>query len=610
MLKLPQNQLRFWGNKRYKILSMNKEFSEIILGFIRTLHLIEKPEKISLILASILMLITGTLTNLPAVILGRLADKFVGSDNFQFNVAVPFIGAIILIILIREILTVIRKYLVENIATHTEKKQTVAVIGHLLKTDISSISQQQIGSLHGRIFRSIQGLVQMIKLSFLEFLPIFFSAIAAIIIALTQKPLLASVMILVIPAGLFIIVKQVSSQKGIRVDLLRGKEKIDGTVVEMLGGIETVRVLNTTEQEVEKIETIAEELRKKEIKHHIFMALFDAVKYLNEGFFYILVISLSIYFSSQGMISKGDILVYSILFLSITGPLREIHRILDQAHESSILVNDLYDLLNEPIDKSFTASEINNSLLNKRDFSIEIKNLSFSFANRTLKILNNINLKINYGEKIGIAGASGCGKTTLIRILLRLLHDYQGEIFLFGQNLKNISREEIAEKIAYVPQKTYIFSGTIKENITYGCNKKNITEEEIIFATKKANIYDEIMNSLGGFFGRLTENGNNLSGGQKQRLAIARLILKSPEVFIFDEATSALDNTNEISIQKNIEQLFKDKTMITIAHRLSTLRNNDRILVFKKGEIVQAGTFEQLANKKGLFQSFLIQKES
>lgn len=589
---------------------MNKELGEILLGFRRTISLLDDPEKLTLVIASFLMLIAGILTNLPALILGKLVDQVVGTTTFQFNLALPFIGLIVLIIVVREVLTVIRKYLVENIATQTEKKQTVAVIDHLLRTDISVINEQQIGSLHGRIFRSIQGLVRIVKLGFLEFLPTIFSAGAALVIALSQKPILATVMALVIPTGLFIIVKQISSQKGIRVALLRGKEKIDGTVVEMLGGLETVRTLNTTSQEVGKVETVAEELRKREIKHHIFMALFDSGKYLNEGFFYIVVISLSILLSAQGIISRGDILVYSILFLSITGPLREIHRILDQAHESSILVNDLYGLLNEPLDKSFTPiteDKVKDSSL-QLNTAILIKNLSFSFPDRSFADLNNINLKINYGEKLGIAGASGSGKTTFIRILLRLIHNYSGKIYLFGRDLKSISREEIAEKIAYVPQKTYIFSGSIKDNILYGCLRKNIKQKEIIEAAQKANIYDEITHSLGGFEGRVTENGNNLSGGQKQRIAIARLILQSPELLIFDEATSALDNTNEANIQKEMQSLFRDKTTITIAHRLTTLKNSDRILVLDKGRIVQEGTFNSLSKEIGLFRDFLTQK--
>lgn len=589
---------------------MNKELLEILLGFKRALKLIDRREKIVLVFASVLMAFAGVLTNLPAVILGRLVDQITKAGDNQFSIAIPYIFAVIFVILIREALTIIRKYLVENIATQTEKKQTVNVISHLLRTDVSIIANQQIGSIHGRIFRSLEGLVRIIKLSFLEFLPIFFSALAAVLIALYQKPLLASVMILVIPTTLLIVIKQISSQKGVRVSLLRGKEKIDGTVVEMLGGIETVRVLNTEDLEIEKVNAVAEELRKKEIKHHIFMAFFDSAKYLNEGFFYIVVISLSIYFSAIGIISQGDILVYSILFLSITAPLREIHRILDQAHESSILVNDLYGLLNEPTDESFKSSDTKETNGELEDSAISIKNLTFSYPNRSVKALSDINLRIKNGEKIGIAGASGCGKSTLIKILLRLLHNYSGEVELFGKNLKTINRDEIAKRVAYVPQKTYIFSGTIRDNIIYGCQRKNITDSEIIEAANKANIYQEIISDLGGPGGRVTEGGNNLSGGQRQRLALARLILNSPEIFIFDEATSALDNSNESLIQKNIEKLFSNKTMITIAHRLTTLENSNRILVFDNGKIVQEGTFKKLSAEKGLFQDFLKQKSS
>lgn len=590
---------------------MNKELSEIILGLKRTLQLIEKPEKAMLGLSTLIMLVTGVLTNLPALILGKLVDNLVDLKTVRFELSLPYIGLIITIIILREILTITRKYLVENVATQTDKKQTIVVIDRLLKTDISLLHKQQVGSLHGRIFRSIQGLVRMIKLGFLDFLPVFFSALAAIVIALLQKPLLASVMILVLPTSLFIIVKQISSQKGIRVALLRGKEKIDGAVVEMLGGLETVRVANTTAQEIEKIECIAEDLRRKEIKHHIFMALFDSGKYLNEGFFYILVISLSILFASQGAISRGDIIVYSILFLGITGPLREIHRILDEAHESSIRVNDLYALLEQPIDESFKPqikSKVVRKIVYQEEYVVKTTNLSFKYSDREVQVLNNVNLAIKKGEKIGIAGASGSGKTTLLAILLRLIHNYSGEVYFFGKELRTISREEIAKKVAYVPQRTYIFSGTIKENITYGCLRKNITQEEIIEASKRANIYEEIIDDLGGFEGRVMENGNNMSGGQKQRLVIARLILKSPELFIFDEATSAVDNKNEAAIQKNIEELFNNKTMIIIAHRLTTMKNCDRIVVFNRGQIVQEGTFGELSKKKGLFQDFLKQK--
>ncbi len=583
---------------------MNTEFNEIRAGLSKTLSLIDGSEKRILGIASAIMLVTGVLTNLPAVILGRLVDQLTATSAITIGSIAPFILLIIGIILIREALTVLRKYQVENIATQTEKKQTVATISRLLHTDSQKLEGFRVGALHGRIFRSIEGLVRLIKLSFLDFLPAAFSAAAALAIALISKPLIATVMLLVIPAGLYIIVKQIGSQKGIRIALLRGKEATDATVVEVLGGIETVRSLDTTGVELARIETSAETLRQREIKHHLQMALYDAAKYLNEGFFYILVICLSIYLASQGIISKGDILVYSILFLSITAPLRQIHRILDEAHESSIRVEDLYQLQQQPIDPAYTTPDTK-QVSQAANSAITIKNLSYHYPSRPERsVLNNITLTIPSGEKLGIAGASGCGKSTLIKLLLRLHHGYEGSIHVLGQDLATLNRHALAQTIAYIPQKTYLFSGTIRENIEYGTNRKH-SNDEIRSATKKAQIWDEIEHSLGGMNGKVTEQGNNLSGGQKQRLAIARIILQAPDILFFDEATSALDNRNEAAIQKTLEEIFKDKTMITVAHRLSTLRNADRILVFDAGAIVQEGTYTELAKTDGLFKTLL-----
>lgn len=586
---------------------MNEELSEILLSFKRTWVLISKKEQFLLIFATLIMTVTGLLSNLPAVYLGKFVDQLTDNASFSFTEAIPFILLITIIIIIREVLTVVRKYIVHKVATQTEKNETVEVIQKLLEADMTFINEQQIGSLHGRVLRSIQGLVRLIRLSFQDFLPVVFSAVAAIVLAFLQKPVMAGFMILVVPTGLFIIFKQISSQKGIRVTLLRGKEKIDGTVVEMLGGLETVRVSGTTLKEVLKIDQITENLKLKEIKHHLAMALYDAVKQLNDSFFYILVVSVAIYFASTGFISKGDILVYSILFVSITAPLKEIHRILDQAHESSILVNDLYGLINQPQDISFTKPQTEDFTEKIQQSGIVISDLSFSYPRSNTKVLQKLDLNISKGERLGIAGASGCGKSTLIKILLRLVHSYSGKISIFGEDLSSITREDIAKKVAYVPQKPYVFSGTILENILYGNEDLKIAKDQIEEVLKKVNLSAEI-NSIGGLEGRVNESGNNLSGGQKQRIALARLLLKKPELLILDEATSALDNINEEIVLKNIDNEFKGKIIIMIAHRLTTLRNSDRILVFEKGRIAQQGTFSNLSNKEGLFKKFLRQQ--
>ncbi|MES2225785.1 MAG: ABC transporter ATP-binding protein [Patescibacteria group bacterium] len=586
---------------------MTNEFREILLGLKRVSSLLAKEEKRSLLIATVIMLVTGFLANVPALVLGRFVDTIVHLEHPTFSIAIPFLIIIVIAVVSKEVLTVFRKYLVENVATQTEKKQTVSTIERLLKTDIDFITKNRIGALHGRIFRSIQGLVKLLKLGFLDFFPAFFAALTALAIAFYQKPPLAAFMILVIPVGLFIIVKQVASQKGVRVSLLRGKEDVDAKVIEMMGGLETIRVLNTTDVEVRGIEAITERLRKIEIKHHIAMALYDAAKYLNEAFFYVLVVSIAVYFAVTGTISNGDILTYSILFLSVISPLREIHRILDEAHESSIRVQDLYELQHQPIDASFGEEGIASTQTSEN--AIEAHNLSFRYEKGGQLILNTVSLSIKREEKIGLVGASGHGKSTFVKVLLRLVHGYEGSVMLFGKDLEKISREEMARQIAYIPQKSYVFRGTVRDNITYGSGQR-ITDEQVIEAARKANILEEIESSLGGLDGQVAEGGNNLSGGQRQRIALARLMLQKPELLILDEATSALDNTNEAVVQKNLEHAFADATVIAVAHRLTTLQNMDRILVFENGSIVQEGTYQELSARPGLFKTFLTQQDT
>jgi len=184
------------------------ELKDILFGFKRVVTLLHKKEKISLVSATLIMLVTGFLTNIPAVILGKFLDVLIVIKNPSFSIAMPFLILIVIILVLKELLTVNRKYLVENIATQTEKKQTVKTVEHLLKTDINAfIGKYQIGALHGRIFRSIQGLIQLIKLGFLDFFPTFFAAIAALVMAFYLKPELATFMILVIPTGLQLCVK-------------------------------------------------------------------------------------------------------------------------------------------------------------------------------------------------------------------------------------------------------------------------------------------------------------------------------------------------------------------------------------------------------------------
>jgi ATP-binding cassette subfamily B protein len=218
---------------------------------------------------------------------------------------------------------------------------------------------------------------------------------------------------------------------------------------------------------------------------------------------------------------------------------------------------------------------------------------------RLKRALDGVNLTIHAGETIGVAGRSGCGKSTWLKVMMRLTHPSGGHVMLGGVPIDNVSRDAIGNLIGYVGQNPFVFSGTIAENIAYG--REDATDDEIRKAAKMACIHEEILAMPGGYQAKVSERGQNLSGGQRQRLALARVFLKNPPILILDEGTSALDNISERNVQRAIHAARTDRTVILVAHRLSTLLDTDRIFVFDEGRVVETGDYDDLVRRGGVF---------
>ena len=256
------------------------------------------------------------------------------------------------------------------------------------------------------------------------------------------------------------------------------------------------------------------------------------------------------------------------------------------------------------IQNDFSYRELAEGKEHKQNENIvEIKNLNFYYnEDKNKVILKDFNLNIEKGMFLGIAGPSGCGKSSLIKAISKL-EKGDGEIIVDSKDLSSLTRKDISNIIALVPQSPFLIAGTIYENICYGLDRE-VTMEEVEDAAKKAYIYDYINGLPDKFDSMVSEGGNNLSGGQRQRIAIARIFLRKPKILILDEATSALDNTSEKHIQNEIEKLQKahNTTIISIAHRLTTLKNCDEIIVLNKGKIEERGKYSELIEKEGIFK--------
>ena len=535
-----------------------------------------------------------------------LTDRLLGAPTGSFGFAVPILPAILAANVFNELIKVARRLMVEDVATKTEKEARQRAAGALLLAPLSYFRSHTTGNIHDRLNRSLEGTVKLTRLMFMDFAPALTTGLAAMVTIFLRLPFqVALLRLMVVPVGSFIVFRQISTQRGIRVELMEAKAEMDGTVVELLGGIETIRALDSTRLEEARIANRSEQLRSKEMRHHRAMAMYDCFKFINEAVFSILVIGISVFLASEQISTVGTVLTAYLCFTQLTGPLQELHRILDEFSECLVLAEDYFSMVDIPTDFSYQTPALPAGRPTSNEISIH--GLRFSYPEKPDDvILKGIDLRIPDGQYIGIAGPSGCGKSTLIKILDRL-EKGEGELLLGCVPLDALTRTALAETVALVPQTPFLFADTVYQNICYGM-KQPFTPQDVYEAAAKAHINREMEALAGGHEFRLAEGGANLSGSQRQRIALARIFLRKPRILILDEATSALDNTSEKAIQAEIEKLKAEcgTTVIAIAHRLSTLQNCDEIIVMDKGRICQRGSFVQLEQTPGIFRDMAL----
>ena len=314
----------------------------------------------------------------------------------------------------------------------------------------------------------------------------------------------------------------------------------------------------------------------------------------------LLVLILGGIFVFYGRIDYVDLFTYFLYINYLTKPINRLIQMMQQIQQGTAGFEKFYQVMS--IEPSIKSDKDAVDLVNPSG-RIIFKDVNFSYNNGDNIVLNNFNIDIKPGEKIGLIGETGVGKSTISKLIPRFYEVDSGEIIIDGKNIKEYDVYSLRRAIGHVQQDVFIFYGTLRDNILYG--NPEASDEEIIESAKKANIHEFIAGLPDGYDTYTGEKGVKLSGGQKQRIAIARLFLKKPKIVVLDEATSALDNVTERLIQSAFDDLIKEKTAIVIAHRLTTIMNSDRIIVLGKDGIIEMGNHKELVAKKGVYYKLL-----
>lgn len=531
-------------------------------------------------------------------ILGAFYFKILMDDILKYNLMKTLhviTAGVIVLNIFKILLNAFRSHLLLYLSQKIDIPLILGYYQHVIDLPMNFFGTRKVGEIISR-FMDASKIREAISGATLTIMIDTLMAIAGGIILYTQNTFLFGIAVVMLILYGILVAAFNKPIKDINQKEMENNAQLTSYLVESLNGIETIKAFNAereakTETELKFIKLLKTILKGGTI-YNLQGSLANAIATIGG----IVILWAGAYKVIQGELTVGQLWVFNSLLAYFVDPVKNLINLQPMMQTAIVASDRLGEILDLELEKSKDEGEKVN--LSSLKGTIHFKNVDFRYGTREL-VLKNINLTIHQGEKIALVGESGSGKTTLAKLLMEFYSNEKGDILINQYNIKDINMEKLREKIAYISQDIFMFSGTIKENLCLG--NKNITFEEMIQAAKLSSAHDFINNLPLRYNTLLEENATNLSGGQKQRLAIARALLKKPDILIMDEATSNLDSITEKAIEKTITELNQDTTTIIIAHRLSTIMRCDKIYVMDHGEIVETGSHEELIEQKGRY---------
>ncbi len=487
-----------------------------------------------------------------------------------------------------------QKFYGEKIRINISTNLAQSAIDKILTYKVAYFTDEQheSGKLQTRIDRGIESLTKLVQNFFIDILPLFSTAIIALVVMYMQNIYVGLVSTIIVPIYFWVSSLQATKLSGVRRTLRNQREQKTSGLLNLINSIVVIKSFVREQFEGKKQYDLQIQLMESQLYTRKTNFLYDGLKVFIEQIGVVLIILLTVYLVLNQQMTIGAIMLHIMLFNNVSAPIRQLHRIYDDMNDAMIYAEGYFDILNAGDEKEPNGTVVKDKVTG----NFELKNVDFTYPNNGSKAISNVSMIIPNGKTTALVGLSGAGKSTVINLLCKFYEPDSGEILLDGISLQDYDNSFLRDEIGLVLQKNHIFKGSIEDNIRYG--KMDASFEEVQEAARKAYLHEQVMDLPNGY----THDATQLSGGQQQRIAIARLFLKNPPIIFLDEPTASLDAIATEQIKNSLDAIKKGRTVIIISHSLSQILDSDQIYVMKKGQVVENGTHDELIDLEGTYK--------